>query len=271
MIPPECLGCRSPTGARCSVPAGNCHICVAVRSAPASPTSKKLHLLLLKLHLLSLNGSPILPVRPRPGSCPPFLSHTPYPVHQLVASPTSRCKPGLTTSTPSPSGLESPYPSRWMANSLASLLLPLPHAPCSGRAVLLAPVAPCLSSARPTAVPPVCTQESKISRWPMGLRPSPPSALWFTSCLPRLAYSGPATSTTSHLCLFEGGTFSPPSVPPTWCLQATSLGGASLHPWSLHCACFVSPRADCHLFLLGLMNDLLLVHPFGTAPGRRGD
>ena len=227
----ECLGCWSLTCARCSLPAGNYRISVAVRSAPISPARKKPHLLLLKLHLLLLNGSPILPVRPRPGSCPPFLSHTPHPVHQLAASPTSRCEPGLTTSTPSPSGLEAPCSSRWMANSLASLLLPLPDAPCSGRAVLLAPVAPCHSSALTTTVPPVCTQESKISQWPMGPRPSPPSALWFTSCLPLLAHSGPATPTTSHLCLFEGGTFSPPSVPPTWCLQVTSSGGASLHPW----------------------------------------
>lgn len=211
-----------------------------------------------------------------------------------MAAPSFRSDPSIPVShpTPSPSTGRQPHLQMrarshrlhtvplWSGGSLplqvdgeqpdlaASALTP---ALCSGRAVLLAPVAPCLSSARPTAVPPVCTQESKISRWPMGLRPSPPSALWFTSCLPSLAHSGPATSTTSHLCLFEGGTFSPPSVPPTWCLQATSSGEASLHPWSLHRACFVSPRADCHLFLLGLMNHLPLVHPFSTAPGGWGD
>ena len=140
---------------------------------------------------------------------------------------------------------------------------------------MLAPIAPCPSSALITAVPPVRTQESTVSRWPVGPPRPPLSALWFTSCLPLLAHCGPATPTTSHLCLQRGGTFSPPSVPPTWCLQVTSSGGAPLHPWSLHLhphrTCFVSPRADCHLFLLGLTNHWLLAHLSCTAPGGRGD
>ena len=66
-----------------------------------------------------------------------------------------------------------------------------------------------------------------------------------------------------------------PAFPPLGAFKSPPQEGPPLHPWSLHLhphrTCFVSPTADCHLFLLGLTNHRLLAHLSCPAPGGRGD